>query len=82
MSDHDCMDFRERVVLREGDDVFVERCASCGNVRYEATGQRMMAWFATPGARWPWRYAYPEDPNPADAPEVWKAAPDLGETPE
>lgn len=69
---HDCMDFRQRVVLHEGDDVFVERCGMCGAIRYESDGERPMAWFATPTASWPWKYAYDDPCNTPDAPEIWK----------
>ena len=73
--DHDCMEFRERVVLNEGDDAYVERCRRCGKVRMErGDGERPMAWYSLPpGAPWPWRYVY-DDPRPGrdGDPEIWK----------
>ena len=79
---HKCMDHRERIVLSEGDDVFVERCSVCGLIRYESDGKRPMAWFATPGAAWPWKYAYKDPHNdPDNIPEVWRAVHTKGEKP-
>ena len=81
---HRCVDHRERVVLAEGDDVFVERCTVCGLIRYESDGKRPMAWFLTFGPTaqaimnhreaWPWKYAYDDPRNDPDAPEVWRAS--------
>jgi hypothetical protein len=72
MAEHLCAEYRERVVISEGDDVFVERCNVCGKVRMESDGVRPMAWYATPGAAWPWKYAYADPRNTLDGPEVWR----------
>lgn len=76
MGEHDCMDFRARVVLNEGDDVFVERCSRCGKIRMERGGSgRPMAWFRAPSVidpTFPWRYAYPSpQAGKYDSPEIW-----------
>ena len=71
MTEHDCMDYRERVP--EG-DVVIERCAICGLVRCEPHTGQPMRWFRQSGAcPWPWRYAGTPAPSP-DAPELWKPA--------
>lgn len=69
---HDCMDYRVRGVHNEGDDVFTEKCSICGKSRMEHDGVRVMAWFATPGASWPWKYAYDDPHNTLDGLNVWK----------
>ncbi len=78
-ADHDCMDSRQRIVLNEGDDVFVEQCGVCGKIRYESNGVRPMAWFATPNGSWPWEYAYADPHNDPEASEIWRLAPAKGE---
>ena len=82
MTAHNCMDYRERVVLNEGDDVLHERCARCGRVRFETDGVRPMAWFNVPRQGdeakgqypgWvPHTYAYPDPHNDPDVPSPWK----------
>lgn len=69
-SRHDCADHRQRVVLGEGDDVFVERCAVCGRVRHNGATGEPLAWYFTPRAAWPWRYAGTASPVRVD--DVWR----------
>lgn len=75
--EHQCVEHRQRAVWAEGDDFYTERCTLCGKTRYEGDGIRVMAWIATPGSAWPWKYAYP-DPVAGD---VWRAASQEGERP-
>lgn len=74
---HDCFDYRARVVLNEGDDVFVEQCQACGKIRMEnGDGRRPMGWYRAPSLIDPshtWQYVW-DDPSVSDdeEAEVWK----------
>lgn len=74
---HDCMDFRHRVLLNEGDDVVVERCRQCGRIRYETDGVRPMAWYVDPSNPVGWKYAYHPHHNDPAKETPWKHPPEV-----
>lgn len=68
------MEFRERVLLNEGDDCLVEMCTLCGKLRFENETDRPMAWFTDPTNPSGYRYAYSPHGNGdnPDTPSPWK----------
>jgi len=72
--EHDCMDYRQRSIMNEGDDVLFERCTLCGKYRYEKLTDRPMAWFVDHTNPCGYRYMYDPHGNgdDLDAPSPWR----------